>query len=424
MEVLRKLLSSEQGYALVGVLLIMVIFSLVFVTFIGQSFSSAKQNEKVENNSQSVALAEMGISYYQAVVKNIYKTNQQKVTNDFKSFILTEPDRSTDYYSLKGSSFMKDEIIRGLNLLTSAKPMITIDDHPDASFKLLSYVVEAYPNRVTIELIVAGSETGTSPTKTTTLSTDMTISLNLVEVVVDSGSEPSGSKILPNFNLITIPTGTNVCTQNPPASNCPKILFTGETTYEGNNTFQGDLQQIIFATGPLTFKNQNKLKNVQLHTEGKFEAKNMQGITSSVIEVNGEVGQAAVKPGDATFNQLGLSSSTLFVARNLEVTGKADLINSQLYVGGNSTISNKLTINSSSRMCVKGNLTVNNKIDILGSLIINGKITGKISSGSPTYVNDQEFINKCGTSTAPTPPTKTLTLDWLSNITNTIDYDL
>ncbi len=64
-------IKNEQGYALVTVLLIITLFMAIIISVMGQSFNTTKQNQTVEKNYQSVALAEMGINYYRSLLNNI-----------------------------------------------------------------------------------------------------------------------------------------------------------------------------------------------------------------------------------------------------------------------------------------------------------------------------------------------------------------
>lgn len=59
-----KQLKNQNGYALVIVLLIIVLFMGVAASFIGGSLSNAKQEQTVDTSDQSVAAAEMGVLFY------------------------------------------------------------------------------------------------------------------------------------------------------------------------------------------------------------------------------------------------------------------------------------------------------------------------------------------------------------------------
>ena len=53
-------IKNEQGFTLVTVLLVIIIFMIVGVSAISQSFNTVKQNQLLEKKSQSTAIAEMG----------------------------------------------------------------------------------------------------------------------------------------------------------------------------------------------------------------------------------------------------------------------------------------------------------------------------------------------------------------------------
>lgn len=64
-----KQLKNQQGYALLIVLLIIVLFLSISATFMAGSLSNAKQEKTVDTTNQSVASAEMGVRYYTADFK-------------------------------------------------------------------------------------------------------------------------------------------------------------------------------------------------------------------------------------------------------------------------------------------------------------------------------------------------------------------
>jgi hypothetical protein len=64
-----KHLKNQQGYALLIVLLIIVLFLSISATFMAGSLSNAKQEKTVDTTNQSVASAEMGVRYYTADFK-------------------------------------------------------------------------------------------------------------------------------------------------------------------------------------------------------------------------------------------------------------------------------------------------------------------------------------------------------------------
>ncbi|AQQ52886.1 hypothetical protein [Planococcus lenghuensis] len=59
-----KLLKNQQGYALLVVLLIVVLFLTMSATFMMKSLTNAKQEQTIDTSNQSVASAEMGARFY------------------------------------------------------------------------------------------------------------------------------------------------------------------------------------------------------------------------------------------------------------------------------------------------------------------------------------------------------------------------
>lgn len=100
-------LKNEQGYALVTVLLIIVIFTVLFLSFAGQSFSSVKQNQVSEKSSQSVALAEMGINYYKTFIQKTYEDKQIDVSNTVQQ-TLNQNNTTDDIRALATSAMSSD----------------------------------------------------------------------------------------------------------------------------------------------------------------------------------------------------------------------------------------------------------------------------------------------------------------------------
>ncbi|MEH7493474.1 hypothetical protein, partial [Neobacillus niacini] len=94
---------NEQGYALVSVLLIVVVFSVLSLSFMGQAFSSVKQNQEVEKNTQSVAISEMGVSYYQVAIQNLFEQKKDEVALKVKNKIYKPGDESQVLEFLRSS---------------------------------------------------------------------------------------------------------------------------------------------------------------------------------------------------------------------------------------------------------------------------------------------------------------------------------
>lgn len=82
-----KHLKDQQGYALLVVLLMVVLFLSISATFMAGSLSNAKQEQTVDTSNQSVASAEMGVKYFSSdfqremglIEEEVWRVTQEKV---------------------------------------------------------------------------------------------------------------------------------------------------------------------------------------------------------------------------------------------------------------------------------------------------------------------------------------------------------
>jgi hypothetical protein len=430
MEVKKK---NEQGYALVTVLLIVTIFTVIFLSFMGQAFSSVKQNQMVEKTTRSVAAAEMGISYYQVTLQKLFKLNQTAVTNHVRSIM---DDESIDHSTVDFKRIATEKMAQQLqnmipspsgipiesikNIIGTPTDPIRIDEHPNASYYIKDFVVEAVeatyekPYIINISFDVVGTEDG----KDTTLSTKMQIDLNTI-VNLPTTENPDNYQ-MPSYNNITRPT-MNTCITLA----CNNVVIEGNAAFTGSNQLRDN--QTIYVTntptqpGTLSLTgqgNENNIDNISIHAEGDITiGQNMNKQTNFTFETN----------GNATFGQnLKISTySNLLVNRNLTVLQGLNIEdNSLAYVGGNASV-NFITIQSSSKMCVNGNLKYNqndgitvttknndvlpSKLYVLGDIM---KYVGLNADNTPKYVIDTtknsiykvsplDFAKQCGTYVPP-----------------------
>ncbi|MEH7255814.1 hypothetical protein V7111_27275, partial [Neobacillus niacini] len=235
-------MKNEQGYTLVTVLLTITVFMVVFLSFVGQSFSSVKQNQVVEKQSKSVTIAEMGISYYQIMVQNLYTSYKPTATNTVKTTI--EQDRTaktlktSTEYSNQAAALMKEYIKQELNKEINAKP---IEGKPNSSFKIVekNYFTST-DNKILLKIM--GSDQG----KNTTLSTEMTLGiLPTINGLTSSGG--TNTNTLPTFNTIPKPVISNPeCKDSSTIkSTCTQYLMEVPNTISEN--FNGLAGKTIYA---------------------------------------------------------------------------------------------------------------------------------------------------------------------------------
>jgi hypothetical protein len=365
---------EERGYSLLSVLLISVVFMILIISFMGQAFNSVKQNQLVEKNSKSVTLAEMGITYYQASVQNIYGANIstisdqviQQITNDRKIGNL----KSSDYYVKLGVSSMKQAIQSGLE---KEKKLITIDDKPNLSFSIndIDYYRTTQDNKILLKVI------GNGDGKTTILSTEMTFSPTISGLTNSGGS----GYIPPNFNSIPQPKpeDNHYCSDPNSIGSCKSILVT-ITPKTFNDKLNNTDALTIYSKGELTLdpgSNANNMSNVHIHTDKNLTiGGNVQNASNILFEVMG----------------------------NLNITGQFKLLSgSRVYVMGNVTLTKNLTLESGSIMCVNGSLDTHKVHNIGGDLVVKSDVTESV------------WTTKCGT-----PPNTTVV--WGDKVYNSVNY--
>jgi hypothetical protein len=200
-----KQLKNQQGYALLIVLLIVVLFLSISATFMAGSLSNAKQEKTVDTTNQSVASAEMGVRYYTADFKREIELIKQDVSaqtqfriNDLIACI--QPPRGTQCDSDTKITAIEDQIdedmralyiqkilakVTELNALASGSPIepFTSDD--------ISYGI--------------GSATGLKLDSTGTVTADMEAVKRIKIDLVTIGTSDAISKELKGLFSIEVP---------------------------------------------------------------------------------------------------------------------------------------------------------------------------------------------------------------------------
>jgi competence protein ComGC len=400
---------NEQGYALVTVLLIVTIFMVLVLSFMGQAFSSVKQNQVIEKKTQSVAAAEMGISYYQVSIQKIFESKQQVVSDYIKA-------NSTLITNFKRAAAIKMAAeLQNVFPLGTIQPPVPIEGHPNASFFIKNFVAVADPDPTSHKVKLSFNIIGTENMKESTLFAKMTIDLD--SIINLATVDESNNSVLPTFNTVVKPTGGCITLE------CDNVYINGNGSFSGNNNIKDN--QTIYTTGSLDLDgngNENNKTNVKIHADGAITiGKNMNSAANVIIETKDKAFfmQNVKISGTSKL----LINKTLYVNQNLEL---AD--NSFVYVGGTeATIDNNLDILSSSKMCVYGDLKAN-KITVGTSstppskLIVFGRIYEKGTlQTNPNFNNIDTFKRECGTLIPP--EFKIKWGDNVNTIVNNVDYN-
>nr|WP_263325546.1 hypothetical protein [Neobacillus sp. Marseille-Q6967] len=385
--------NNEKGYALVTVLLIVTVLMVFFLSFTGLSMNSVKQNQVVEEVSQSVAVAEMGVSRYQVAIQNIF---EEKITK--LGYALYQERNYTSSEIDDIARYIREEFPKDYPVGTPILPITG----SSVSIKNSKFEVSRDLNIINIDFTLIGTENE----EETTLSGKMSI---------DMGAA------FPAFNTIT-PN----CINTPPGMTCQEIAA-GGTVPSGN----GMENKKFYSNGPLIFENtSNNMNNMQIRGETITFEKNAQHVQNSIIESVGDMvvnGHLSAPP-----NGQSLPNLTLYVGGSLIVYGKLELSSSspkEVFVKNGVDVRDSMLIGSQYTVCIKGNievpeLTNNGKLYIIGDIITpnkkvtnNGELYIKGSIPNGVSVNPTKpFPEDVGTICGPT-------FDELETVINNVNYN-
>ncbi|MCA1055244.1 hypothetical protein LCM10_09635 [Rossellomorea aquimaris] len=379
---------NNKGYALVLTLMILVVFMVMALYLMGRSYSSTKQNEVVEENYQSAALAEMGVTQYKLIVKDAY----EKSKGPIEEKIASDPDLASD--NMEIIEELECEMKKQLGTLTCGGDVnpyyMSIDDKGLSTFTIQDFAF----NREEGKLIIGFASTGEQEGEMTNLHVSMTIPVDAEDGFSEEGE--------PVFDFIKLPPDIDQACIDPGDKKvqCDKVVLDKNSSYPGNN---GKIDKdLLYAKNDLTLSSANNFDYSKIHVEKDFTVKkNMQNAKKVYIEVKGK----------ADFQgHLDASESDIYVQLDMTVEKQLTLLNhSILFVGGNLTIDgkgngNKLDVSNNSKMCIGGNLKGYPTADIDGKIYMKGtdksgrveldpKSTGV---GNIEFLDEDTFNHTCG----------------------------
>ncbi|MEO2074635.1 MAG: hypothetical protein ABGX20_04490 [Bacillus sp. (in: firmicutes)] len=436
---------GEQGYALVIVLVVLTVFSVLFLAFMGQAFNSVKQNQVVEKSSQSVALAEMGVSYYDVAVQDIFEKLKDEIKVKVQNKELTTKSDVITYLK----SNLKSRI-------TSIPNQSPVDDN--ASFTLdkgLNKIdVTSVGDLLKIKLVVLGIKNNDK----TDLNVEMVIN-NLSSINIVTSTASNVPEII--FGNVTKPDIVDVNCKNPESLElsknngnngngrngntnlnviCSDVIIdtanntNGTKTYTGNNDV--DVSKIYSTVGLVFTGNLNNRDTLQIFAPSLNMASNFNNSTSVTVETTKNLSIGS--------NVQNTNHTNFYIGGLLTINGHLDLnSSSNVYIRGtrtqteisNNTISQitgQLKIDSTSKMCINGNIKTSKlTIDSKDHLIIKGKVLdfsgNEIINSNIKYVTDTTdktwLQSQCGNTFEIPTPTTTSTIEW-GNITNSMINDV
>ncbi|RKQ18040.1 hypothetical protein [Ureibacillus endophyticus] len=317
---------NNNGFALVTVLIIIVIFTLLGTVLINISFTNAKQLNKTEDNMQAVDLSEMGIIYYKnAFIKNAYNTFDTAVSTA-KSELINQ-----------GREITVDNILNELSIsVNDFKLPIRIPKEIPVSthrFEIIENSLSISSRNLKVIFESNGIMNGSTSKITAT------INLNIEEVIdtilnggsgTGDGSGSSGNanrgKTLMDITLSK--DGLNDCTT------CTKLKSGTVGYFYKTLTNNASIHNTIaYISGSLLSSNKSNssIKNSHLYITENVDFENL---NAGVEKLKLFVGKTA------TIHNLNgtIKNSTIYVTKDLIFHNKVkEIKNSKICVGGQLT---------------------------------------------------------------------------------------
>src|SRR3954449_6732963 len=256
-----KNLKNEQGYALLVVLFVVTVFMILSLSFMGQAFSSTKQNQVVEKKSKATSVAEMRISYYQVALQDMYESKQNDV-NTYVSSIMSQPNASTTKDFKREATLKMAELLQSMIPIGTTPAAIAVEDQPNSSFRINNFIATADPDSKSYKINISFNVVGNDNEKTATLFAQMNIDLDTI-INLPTTDNPN-DYVLPTYSNIlkpTTPCGT--------LGTCNPVYVVGDKGFDGNNLLSSNMT--IYTTGALTLTgqgNENNSTNLKIHADG------------------------------------------------------------------------------------------------------------------------------------------------------------
>lgn len=430
-------LKNQSGYALVTVLLIITIFMMLFLAFTGQAFNTVKQNQVIEKDSQSVALAEMGVTYYEKAIQNVYYANITDIINAIASIrqkqtdgLLADTngeefqklDAEVKQLYLEGNELDNNDFIKiarnrmqrkiicalnptGCSAEDLPPEMIllsqTVKDKAESEFEinkkdgLANLIFSEGDALIKSDFISTGEEKGEQTSIGALLKMDFS---DIIPGNTIKDPDPNG--ILPNCDTFSskFPDFTNTeCqfTRNPMFTNNDKLKFDNSTVkVNADFTFENlnneNVNSTLYVDGNLTTSNMTSFQTLNLHVTGDASFGNFTGtgLSKSIIEIDGTTKFQNVKLNESDIYISNLSSTLPNLGKIIE------MISSSIYVNSGA-IFDDIAIGENSTICVNGPLTFVNTNGTTSKISGSGKVYAKSSSDSNVITNPDLFKSEC-----------------------------
>lgn len=308
---MKKILSNNHGYSIFIVLLTIVVFTILALSFTVQSANSKRQNEIVEDNYQSIALAEMGSQFYMTAIKNEFDEMKQIAKDTQEAYLSRyEPEDITELViqearqeGIKAAyNYLNNRLVADSDIgLPRTKSVNNVSPSPLFLIEnvALSPLVN---NQSTITFDSIGMENGSMEGNNSTIEGKLEIDLSQMNV-----TQPKKEDYIQTYaNLISDPDPNNqfpTCSpedilkdnQNNHNYESSSIRCNSDKTIakvSGNFSYKKlqDNISTLYVTGDLTDANGNdSYSNLKIHVAQNAIMGNLNNSFNVIIEVMGDL---------------------------------------------------------------------------------------------------------------------------------------
>lgn len=406
---MRNVLNNNKGYVLALVLIISILFTVIFFSFLAISSNTTKQNTIVESTFQSQSIAEMGASYFQHAMTNEIITHQDKIIQKVliqreKDIKAKEVKDDQHYIGLAMDDMEKVLIDVILPLKKDPKDPIIMKIHsnPQNTFEVVTPATFA---RADDALIINFTSIGHDEAKSTEIKGTITVDFsNMIDPTTNNESDETiitGNTIAdPGTSLNICPTGTRADLSNKQCQIKGNITYSQNDELKFNNSIyrvSGTLtvpnmnysssNSTLYIVGSMNGQNLNSMTNVKLHVGGALFVNQFNGrIVDSVIEVAGST---------TLYGNLdNLNNSTMYIGGSFMMGQINQISNSTIYVQGSANIYQGVNLGRNANICVNGDLAIGNINDNSGGT---SKIYARTSSSThkSVIVGNDTFEAAC-----------------------------
>ncbi|WP_281216803.1 hypothetical protein [Lysinibacillus capsici] len=414
---MRNVLNNNKGYALALVLIISILFTVIFFSFLAISSNTTKQHNIVESTFQSQTIAEMGVGYFQSAMTNEIISNQTQIIQN----VITQRDQDRKkniikqdaYYVALAMSTMQNRL---QNIANTLNKTVTIHQNNKNSFNINPTNEGSFFAREGERIIIAFTSTGYDEIKNAEIKG--TITVDFSNMIVPKTNEDTDSSAIPTGNTIADP-GTNlkICPsgkkENLSNESCQiqgsiayhqnENLILSNTIFRVSGDFKaGNMnndrleKSTLYILGSMMTGNLNTTNNLKLHVNGALTVGNFNGsgLSNSVIEVGGNASMGVIK----------LNKSTIYINDGRSYYDPTikhinDMQDSIIFINSDTVIGDT-QLGNNAKICVNGHLKIGN---INNNFKKTSNIYAKSSNNPAVITNHDEFEAACVGGAIPTP---------------------